>query len=404
MSVYAKIKVIPHNKNMKKKIPTRLTSSASRRQPVRQKLAALFFVAVLVAGGVTFGAQNFAQADSLQQQIDQLAAENAANEQAVTDLANQAVSYQDAIQRLQSQLTVLRGQIADNQAKQAALQEQIRLKQIELEQQRAFLAENLKAIYVKDRMSTVEMLATSKSLSDFVDAETYRGSVQAKIQRTLADITRLQTQLSEQKLQVERLLADQRKQEADQVAIKAEQDRLLALNLNQQAEFNQRTAANQARINELVAEQARLNDPGIVADFYFLRFPGPVNAFNPDDYPFKNAGFSMSTAPGCVDNDGPDPWGYCTRQCVSYTAWAVKASGRSAPMYYGNAKDWVVAARRQGVPVYTSNPRPGDIAISTAGTWGHAMYVEKANGNQVLVSQYNAQLTGRFSTQWRTFR
>jgi surface antigen len=56
------------------------------------------------------------------------------------------------------------------------------------------------------------------------------------------------------------------------------------------------------------------------------------------------------------------------------------------------------------VPVYTSNPKPGDVAISTAGTWGHAMYVEDVSGNQIYVSQYNQQLTGRYSTQWRTWQ
>ena len=112
----------------------------------------------------------------------------------------------------------------------------------------------------------------------------------------------------------------------------------------------------------------------------------------------------MSTAPGCVDNDGPDKWGYCMRQCVSYAAWAVERSGRTAPRYYGNAKDWVSAARNDGIPVYTSNPQPGDVAISTAGTWGHAMYVEQVSGNQIYVSQYNQQLNGQYSTQWRTWQ
>jgi surface antigen len=64
----------------------------------------------------------------------------------------------------------------------------------------------------------------------------------------------------------------------------------------------------------------------------------------------------------------------------------------------------VGAARAHGVPVYTSNPQPGDVAISTAGTWGHAMYVEAVSGNSIYVSQYNQQLTGQYSTQWRTYQ
>lgn len=388
---------------MHPKMKTNKTSKTNRPSAIRQ--FAIVLTAIVLLTGTTMGGMRSARAeDNIQTQIDQLSTENAANQQAVLDLSTQAVSYQDAIKRMQGQITLLQGQIVDNHAKQAALQEQIRIKQAELDKQRATLGDNLKAMYVKDQISTVEMLATSKSLSDFIDAETYRGAVQSRIQNTLNEITKLQNQLSEQKVQVDELLAEQESQQADLIALKTQQDQLLALNLNQQNDYNQKTAANQAKINELIAEQARLNDPGTTASYYFLRFPGQVKAFNPADYPYKNAGFSMSTAPGCVDNDGPDPWGYCTRQCVSYTAWAVVASGRSAPMYYGNARDWVSAARRQGIVVLTTAPRPGDVAISTAGTWGHAMYVEKVAGDQIYVSQYNQQLTGQYSTQWRTFQ
>ena len=373
------------------------------------KPAALLVIsAVLFLGGsfahISF--ENKVSADSLQDQIDALNADNATNRGILSGLVAQATSYQDAIQHLQAQISQLQAEIDVNQAKQTSLKAEIEAKQAELDKQRAILGEDLKAMYVNGQLSTVEMLATSKSISDFVDSETYRSAVQSKIQSTLLEISKLQNQLKDQKSQVDALLAQQRSQQDLLAAAKGEQDRLLALNGAQQSEYNARTAANQAKIDNLVAEQARLNDPGTPASYYFLRFPGVVrgHSFSVDDYPYKNGGFGMSTAPGCVDNDGPDRWLYCTRQCVSYTAWAVERSGRAAPVGYGNAKDWVQAARRNGIPVYTSNPQPGDVAISTAGTWGHAMYVEQVNGNQIFVSQYNAALTGQYSTQWRTLK
>ncbi len=359
-------------------------------------------LAVVFIGGGSFSAVH---ATSIQDQIDALNAQNAVNNAKVDALEDQAVSYEDAIARLNSQIGLLRGAIAANQAKQADLKAKIAAAQAELEHQKQVLSELLKAMYVNGQMSTFEMLATSKDLSTFVDAETYRNAVQNKIQQTLAEITALQRKLAEQKTQVEGLLAKQRVQEADLSNKKAKQDNLLAYNQNQRASYNAKTRKNRAKINDLIAEQARLNSSDVSASYYFLRFPGSVADHNwsADNYPYRNGGFGMSTAPGCVDNDGPDPWGYCTRQCVSYAAWAVKNSGRNPPMYYGNARSWVVAARNAGVPVYTSNPQPGDVAISTRGTWGHAMYVEKVSGNQIFVSQYNSNLTGQYSTKWRTF-
>lgn len=391
-------KVQKHNKHMKK-----------IAQSKRHTLHKITAVAIIAIGAVmTVGMSvvpRIVRADSISDQIQQLQQQNNANQDAVSQLQNQAVSYQDAINRLQAQIALLQGQIDDNAAKQAALQAKIQANQDELTRQRAVLGDSIRTVYVEGQITTIEMLATSKNLSDFVDKEEYQTAVQNKIQDTLKKINDLQNELKEQQTQVATLLAQQRGQQQQLDSSRAQQANMLAYNQSQQADYNQKTQANQAKINELIAAQRAANSGTSPTGYYFIRFPGSVSQHNPsvDDYPYANSGFGMSTAPGCVDNDGPDQWGYCTRQCVSYTAWAVQRSGRAAPRYYGNAKDWVAAARSDGIPVYTSNPQPGDVAISTAGTWGHAMYVEKVNGNQIYVSQYNQQLDGHYSTQWRTW-
>ncbi len=100
------------------------------------------------------------------------------------------------------------------------------------------------------------------------------------------------------------------------------------------------------------------------------------------------------------------------RECVSYTAFKVHMdflAGRdSHDMPYwggiGNANQWDENAIRAGIPT-DYNPTPGSIAISNAGAYGHAMYVEQVgtvNGQQaVYVSQYNASLNGLYSEGWR---
>lgn len=377
--------------------------SKTKQKPTGIKKIAMLSI-VALAAVLTVGSAIVppARADSIDDQIRQLQQENANNKNIVAQLQNEAVSYKDAITRLQSQISILQGQIDDNMAKQAELQATIEANQRELERQRSILGENIRVMYVEGRISTIEMLATSKNLSDFVDKEEYRTTIKNKIQDTLKRITDLQAQLKEQKSQIEQLLAEQKAQQNQLTSARAQQAQMLSYNQAQQGAYNQKTKDNQARIDRLIAEQARAID--MSASYYFLRFSGDItnNAFG-DDYPYADSGFSMSTAPGCNDNDGPDRWGYCTRQCVSWTAWAVERSGRHAPRYYGNAKDWVSAAKRDGVYITTTSPQPGDVAISTAGTWGHAMYVEKVEGNRIYVSQYNRHLDGHYSTEWRTY-
>lgn len=369
----------------------------------RNKLTSGLVAILVVTSAIIYG--GFVYADSISDQINNLQAQNAQNQQNVNALSVQADNYQDAINKLDAQINTLQQQIVANQNKEQELQQQITQAQTDLDKQRKTLGENIKAMYLEGDISTLEILASSNNLSDFVNKQTYRNAVQDKIRITLDKINALKQQLVSQKNAVDALLAQQQSIRAQLANDVAQQSQMLAYTEGQKAAYTQQIKANNSKIAALIAQQIRANNSTVSGGIYFLRFPGPVSPHDPNsnDYPYAGAAFSMNTAPGCVDNDGPDRWGYCTRQCVSYTAWAVERSGRSAPMYYGNAKDWVAAARNDGIPVYTSNPQPGDVAISTAGTWGHSMYVEAVSGNQILVSQYNHQLTGQYSTQWRSY-
>lgn len=387
------------NKHMKKNRPR-----LSKTKVIIFGLSSLLLVAGTTLSWLSSAGKNglaaAAQCTSIadcQQQINN-------NNNAVAQLQNQATSYQDAISHLQAAINQMQGQIDNNMAQQADLQGQIDKAQAELEQQKRVLGDDIKAMYVDGQPTTIEMLASSNNLSDFVDKEEYRTAVQSKIQDTLTKVSELQNQLKDQKSKLDGLLQQYKTQQSQLAADRSQQDQMLAYNQSQQASYNTQTAANQQKLQQLIAAQRNAN-LDTSASYYFIRFPGAVAPHNPgtNDYPYAGSGFGMSTAPGCVDNDGPDQWGYCTRQCVSYAAWAVQRSGRTAPRYYGNARDWVAAARRDGIHIYTSDPQPGDVAISTAGTWGHAMYVEAVNGSQIFVSQYNQALTGEYSTQWRTW-
>ena len=359
------------------------------------------FIAVLLTVFAVVPKDRFVKAASVQEQITSLQQQNAEYKSTIARLQGEATSYQDAIAQLKAAIDALQGQIDANTAEQQKLQADITTAEAELAKQKALLGENIKAIYLEGKISTIEMLASSKDLSEFVDKEQYRNSVKDKIRVTLEKITAIKLELTGKKESVEALLKVQNEQQTQLNESRSEQGNLLAYNEGQQNEFNQKTKDNQSKIDGLIASQRRANfnpDGG----YYFLRFAGTVGSFSPSSYPYANAGFGMSPGPGCVDNDGPDAWGYCTRQCVSYAAWAVAASGRSAPMYYGNARDRVAAAYARGVEV-TRSPQPGDVAISTSGYWGHAMYVEGVSGSTFTTSEYNTYLDGRLTYQTRNF-
>lgn len=380
MGLYAKLNLDISNIKMKK-----LTHQKAKffSLSIGTRLPILAMAGVLIAG--VLSPVVIVSADSFQDQINQLSNQNAQTQSSLNSLISQAQSYQDAINQLQQQVSAVQAAIAANEAKQADLQAQIDAAQTKLDQQKAALAQDLKAMYVSGTMSTVEMLATSKSLSDYIDAQTYSTAVQNKIQTTLAEITVLQNQLKQQKAEVEQLLAEQQQQKNQLADAEAQQQQLLAMNQTQQDDFNQKIKDNNAKIADLRAQQLAAN----------RALGGQVVAGDPGHGGYPS---NLANAP---QDSLVDPWGMFNRECVSYTAWKVYQAYGYMPYWggSGNAKQWPGDARAAGIPT-GSTPRVGSVAIMTTGYYGHAMWVEAVNGNMIYVSQYNYDLAGHYSEMW----
>ncbi len=325
-------------------------------------------------------------ADRFDDQISALRAQNSSTGAARAQLGAEAATLADTVAKLQQQIDTLQAQINANQAKSDDLQQQIATAEAELEKQKAVLGENIKAMYLEGQISTLEMLASSKDLSDFVDKQQYRNSVSDKIKTTVLKIIDLKHQLAAQKEEVEKLLLDQRAMNAQLDSQRAQQANLLAANEGQQAVLSAQISSNNSQISDLRRQQAIEN-----ARYNIGNMKGDPN----------NGGYPSVWANAPQDSM-IDSWGMYNRECVSFTAWKVWNSGRHMPYWggQGNANQWDDDARAEGIPV-DGNPQAGDVAISNSGPYGHAMYVESVGDGTIYVSQYNAQLTGQYSEGWR---
>ncbi|HSX17161.1 MAG TPA: CHAP domain-containing protein [Patescibacteria group bacterium] len=331
------------------------------------------------------------RADQFDEQIKALQQANAGAQGSLNDLQSQAATYQEAINNLQAQINTLQQAINDNLNEQTKLQQQIDEGQKELARQKQLLATDIKTMYQDGQPSTIEMLASSNNLSDFVDKEEYRTAVQKKIQLTLVKIKELQTKLEQEKVKIDQLLKDQQAQQAQLADSRAQQDRLLTFNEGQQAAYSQQIKDNKSKIAGLRAQQAAENAKLFAGANVVLG--GACDSAHGDTYP----------SPWCDHGQDTmlDSWGMLNRECVSYTAWKVSESGRNMPGWgwssRGNANQWDDNAIAAGIPV-DGSPRAGDVAIKNSQPYGHAMFVESVNSNGTInISQYNADLQGHFS-------
>lgn len=332
-----------------------------------------------------------ASAANFDTQIQQLKQHNSQAEQKKQQLGQEAASLSGTIASLQAEIAVLDGQINDTQNKVNGLKQDIAEAEAELAHQRELLGLNVRQMYTEQDITTLEMLASSKTFSSFLDQNQYRTNVQEKIDATANRIKKLMAQLDGEKQSVEKLLSDQQAMQNNLAARRAENARLLSFNVSQQQAFQDEMNANNARVAQLQRRQVSENLKGFVS----RPSAAKINIASPkstrgSSYPWANTPFP---------NSMPDPWGMYKRQCVSYTAWKVASSGRHMPYWggRGDAKKWDDNARRTGIPV-DGSPRAGDVAISNAGNYGHAMYVEAVNGDgTITVSQYNADWKGNYS-------
>ncbi len=358
--------------------------------------------AVLISGVLTISAAvhfPLASADRYQDQINALSEENNQKKGVLNGLKVEASGLQATINALQEQINGLQIQINANKARNDELQKQIADAEAELAKQKHVLGENIREMYLEGQISTLEMLASSRDLSEFVDKQQYRNAVRDKVKTTLDKVTALKLQLKGQKEEVERLIKELTKLQDQLATQQGEQNRLLGLNQSEQATTDKEIKDNYDRITELKRQQAIEN---------VRLFGGSGGVIGGGGYPWGNA--------ACLHTGQVDGWcpnydwavngsvwnwatgGYGYRNCTDWVSYRVRSTGRYVPSGLGNAKSWVVTAPGYGYRV-DQTPETGAAAVSTAGTFGHVMYVEGVNGNgTIVVSDYNRAGTGKYDT------
>jgi peptidoglycan DL-endopeptidase CwlO len=344
-------------------------------------------LAVLGVSAAALAATPMVYAATLQEQINALSKEQSDKVSNKNQLGVTANSLQDAIGKLQAEIANLQTQIGTNEQKRDEVQAQITKAEADLAHQRTALGESLKAMYVDGSISSLEMLASSQDINDFVDQEQYQQSVQGQVQRTLTTIKDLKAKLDNDKATLERMIADLGDMRSKVAAQQAEQSRLLSLNQAQQAELDSQIKADGAKIADLRKQQAMEN-----ARLGGNKIPAGIPG---------GGGYPGAWAFAPIDSI-VDSWGMYNRECVSWTAYKVYSSGRYMPYWggRGNANQWDDNARAAGIPV-DGSPREGDVAVSNAGTWGHVMYVEAVGGDgSIYVSDYNQQFDGLYREYW----
>jgi surface antigen/peptidoglycan hydrolase CwlO-like protein len=348
---------------------------------------------ILVAGAVLMALSaptvfsTRVMADKWDDQINAVNSEIANLRSQAAVLAEQSKTLANELASLTVQKQTIQAQVDLSQAKYDKLINDIAETEKQIADNKDALGQIIADMYVDGSISPLEMLASANDITDYVDQQEYRSSIQTGLTDTIDRINTLKKQLEAQKVDVERVLADQKLQRDALAAKEAEQAKLLADSQGQESVYQSMIGERNAQINNLREQQqaeirARLQQYG-----------GGGSAVAGDP---SRGGYPNDLANSDYYNPVVDPWGMYARQCVSYVAWKVFQKNHYMPYWggRGNANQWPGNAVAAGITT-SSTPRAGSAGVITAGYYGHIVWVDSVNDDGTInISQYNEWLPG----------
>lgn len=343
--------------------------------------ASLVAMSVLLAGSGIFGLASHVLARDYDAEIraKQQEADNYSSE--ASRLGEMADSLQSELDKINGQIAAIQAQIADSQNKINNLNTQIKKNEAAINQNRKAMGRILADLYVDDQISPLEMLASSKNISDYIDKQEQRSSLKSSLNDKIKEIKSLQKKLEENKKAAQNTLRDQESQRNAMAAKQSERAKLIADTKNDQNNYAALAQKRNSEVAKLREEQLKENKK---------RFIVGAGSVGTGGYPSVWANAPLDAY--------IDDWGLFTRECVSYVAWKVASTGRYVPHFggAGNANQWPSTTARYGIK-QGSVPKVGAAAVSMAGKFGHVMYVESVNGDgTITISDYNRGWDGLY--------
>lgn len=352
----------------------------------------LLTIALMLAATVPMTMMPTANADDYDQRIAELQQEIDRYQAAASKLGAKADTLQRKLDAIQNEISQIQTQIQLNEAKHRKLVAEIKKTEKEIANNRDALGEVIADLSIEGEVTPLEMLASSKNISDYVDKQTYQESMQDELNATIKRINDLKKQLEEKKQSVETVLANQKRSRAALDQKRSAQQTLVNQTRGQESAYKRLQAkSKEEQLRVMEAQQAAINAAS--ANNGGVAFVGGSSG----GYPWNSGNcyvdaYAMSH--GGADGNGGDGWGYGCRQCASYAAWKIGQHTGVIPTYLGDAIDF---------PSSLSNRPQGGVAransvgvITSGGRPGHVVWVETnpdASGF-ITVSQYNANYGG----------
>lgn len=297
------------------------------------------------------------QTERVQDQIDAIDREIQAVRGEIERLEGVASQLRVAIENIRDQERELQLEINRSQLVKEKLDLQIAQTQERLLVHQQAFGNTIVDIYIADRVTPLELLASSRTVGDFIDRQEYRSALRGQLQVTINAIEAAKEELETKRNEVQETLAQLNSQKEQLETQRANQARLL-----------RRTEGQEARYRELVATAQNERDAALQA----------LDNLQIDDMPVQAEGAieagegvgrvgstGFSTGPHLhfevrVNGQVVDPGPYLARD-----GW-LQPAGDPVTQGFGNPSSWYTSGFHPGIDY--APPAGSPVRAAASGT------------------------------------
>ena len=298
------------------------------------------------------------------------------NQNEAYEYTKKADSVGEVINQLNSEISTLNNEIAENELKIKDLNREIEANEKKLADNQAALAEMLVNMHFSGDAEPITILAGSTSISDYAEKQAREDVAKQEVVLASERVKEIKTKLDEQKAEVEKSLELSQEKRKLVASKKSDQQTLMA-QYEKSADDASALASYWEEQLKALAWTPPSNSTGNGA-----RMWGANNT-----YPYRN---------NCPqDNVRYSAYGGAVCQCTSYASYKAKERWGISNTWGGHAYSYINATGyyvpSTGVRTYVDkNPEAHSIAIQLGGSYGHVMWVESVNADgSINVTEYN---------------
>lgn len=279
--------------------------------------------------------------------------ENIANYRSQANtLRAQADTLQNVVNQLSADKAAIQLEVDRNQLQHDQLVAEITTLQKRIDENRKVSGDLIVKSSLGDDVPLIVRLAASENLADYIDGEASRISVRDTIVQKTEESNRLKKQLEEKKIEVKRVLDDQKLKRDELASKEAQQASILAETRGDEAEYQKMIATSQGEIGKLREQQEALRRVAAAWQGGFITVGGSGG------YPWSGVGYPCWSA-GCID-----PWGLYYRECVSYVAWKLSSEGKGVRHFGGRGHAYQWPSTTSGYTSQSYGIKEGGIVVT----------------------------------------